>query len=660
MARKLVVEIIGDASSLERSFGSARRATNQFERESGKAFRGVASGSGAFRSLGRSIAFASGAFIGFSSAAAVIRQSVDAATEAAATQRQLEAQFKASGLSLRDYEAQIDKTTNRLSRLAGFNNDELRQSFLTAFRATRSVSVGLKIEQAAAEASRGTGKSLAATTAALSKAVEGSSGSLKRLNIILPANIKGVKILDAVMARFKGQAIAGTTAQERLNAAIHNTKEAVGAALLPAVNKLANSISMWLSKSQNQARLQRDVTLAVQDTTQAVALLAAAFKIAARFAEIYREAVKKIPKFPHFPGVDSKQVSEILKVLFVPGFGLKAAADALSGGTRAPVKPPPGLSGPVGTPGGGLAPGLTGPLAGGGAVGGTGAGVGLATRLAQIALALAKAGLTQSAADDRRLLVAEAAIVKALIARAKRLHLDLKTRTALYQQLAGIDDQITAIDQAQAAKAQAAKDKQREARQKQLDHLKSLRQDYTAATTAFTDALKGALDDARSTIGQLFAGPVLQPSADALKARLGVRIAGTRVGSLTSDLNAQVAQATQFFKDLARLRKRGASSQLVDELRQGGDIAQAHALAGASPAALRAFLKAFQARERLASRVAIQTPAVRIAAQHVTVAGSRLNADGGHVNVNVYVDGHKVPATVKTTQRRGRHAGTRG
>ncbi len=594
MARKLIVEIIGDASSLERSFSKARRSTNQFERDSNKAFRGVIAGSGAFRGLGRSIAFASGSFLGFASVTAVLKETIDQATQAAATQRQLAATFKATGTPLADYQARIDAATNSLSRLAGIEDDRLKRAFTTAFRSTRNVSQSLRIMAIAADVAAARHIKLEQATIAVTKGVTQNATALKRLGIGIPANVKGFALLTNLQRRFAGQARAGATAMDRLHAAILNTEEILGKALLPAVNQIANALSLWLSKSKNQKRLQDDVTLAIKDTTAAVKLLGDAFQVAAKFADVYRNVLGKFDKLPG-------PLKVVAKVLFAPGFGLNALANAL-GGKQHTVNAPPGLAGPVGSTGGGagLLPGLTGPV---GAAGGS-------------------------------------------------VSSGPNAATLAFQNLFKVVRKTIHDVPSDIAKTAAAADA---ARQK----IAALRLNFANARQAFHDAFQTALDDARGTIGQLFAGPVLQPSADALKARLGVRIAGTRVGSLTSDLNAQTAQATQFFKDLARLRSRGGSAQLVDELRQGGDIAQAHALAGASPAALRAFLKAFQARERLASRVAIQTPAVRIAAQHVTLAGRRLGAATG-TNVYVYVDGQRVPATVKTTQRRGRHAGTRG
>jgi hypothetical protein len=105
--RKLVVKIVGDASSVQRSFNTASRSTRQFSRDLSHAERGVLSGSGVFKSLGRSLAFASGGFLAFGSAAAFLRKSIDAAKEAQVVQRSWRRSFRTA--------ASRSRTTGRRS-----------------------------------------------------------------------------------------------------------------------------------------------------------------------------------------------------------------------------------------------------------------------------------------------------------------------------------------------------------------------------------------------------------------------------------------------------------------------------------------------------------------------------------------------------------------
>lgn len=64
MARKIEVEIVGDASSLERAFRRASNSARGFDQNIDQAGRGALAASVRFRGLGRYVAFASGAFLG--------------------------------------------------------------------------------------------------------------------------------------------------------------------------------------------------------------------------------------------------------------------------------------------------------------------------------------------------------------------------------------------------------------------------------------------------------------------------------------------------------------------------------------------------------------------------------------------------------------------
>jgi hypothetical protein len=67
-----------------------------------------------------------------------------------------------------------------------------------------------------------------------------------------------------------GQARAGTTAQERFGAVLHNTEEIIGTALLPTLNKYLNSLARWLTKMNESGRLQHDVERTTKALTTAI------------------------------------------------------------------------------------------------------------------------------------------------------------------------------------------------------------------------------------------------------------------------------------------------------------------------------------------------------------------------------------------------------
>src|SRR5262245_18593303 len=77
MARKLIVEVVGDSRSLERAFARSTRSAQKFDRTISGISRGAVGGSGIFQGLGRSVAFASASFLGGFGLVAAIRSVVD-------------------------------------------------------------------------------------------------------------------------------------------------------------------------------------------------------------------------------------------------------------------------------------------------------------------------------------------------------------------------------------------------------------------------------------------------------------------------------------------------------------------------------------------------------------------------------------------------------
>lgn len=76
MARKIAVQIVGDDSSLLASFRRSSAAAGAFNRDLGRAGRGVAAVSLGYRSLARSVAFASTAFVGTAGLTLAIKDSI--------------------------------------------------------------------------------------------------------------------------------------------------------------------------------------------------------------------------------------------------------------------------------------------------------------------------------------------------------------------------------------------------------------------------------------------------------------------------------------------------------------------------------------------------------------------------------------------------------
>ncbi len=646
--RQLYVEIIGDDRSLQRAYKRSAEGTARLNHEVGRVTRGVAAGSGVFRTLGRSLAFASGGFIAAAGAADLIRGSIQQASAAAATQKQLAAQFKASGQNLSLYRDQIDQATNAVSRLAGFEDDQLTQAFTTAFRGSQSVTTSLKIQAIAADVARGRHIDLQTAALALTKAYGGQVTALRRLGVLVPAQLKGVEALTFVQQKFAGQAAAGTTAQERFSAAFANFEEHVGTALLPTFNKLLNTATKWLGDTRNQKKVQDDLNTILGTTVTVMSDLAGGVDFVRRnWKKLNDEAGRfglnqgllDMPILPggkltlrqafnKIPGHD-QGLLEILGVHTAPG------ARAIGGNIEQPGRSPGGAGAFQATVGA--------------AIQTTRRRLGLHAQWVRSQTELAKAETTSGDADNRRVLVQQ----KKIIAAALSATTNLKKRKVLYQELGQIQDAILKIDQQAADKVAAAKKKQhdkelaqqkkiREAIQAQSDKVnsefKKMLDAQKAAAAKLKARLKAATDAVRQQIGDLFTGPVLNPTDAASKGILGVTGGGgPTIGTLTRDVVAQTAGFITRNADLARLARAGAPGALLKQLRDSGDSALIHTLATGSKAAQSRLFKAVSAQEKVIQQIA-----------HADIQARTVVVHSGNV---------RHTSVTPQSQRRGRGAG---
>jgi len=617
-ARQLYVEIIGDDRQYSRTLKTATAETAHFERQLGKATRGVAAGSGVFRTMGRSIAFASGGFLAFAGVTDLIRGSVEQANQAEAVQRKLAAQFKASGQDLGLYQQRIDQATSSVSRLAGIEDDELKQAFITAFRGSNDVTTALRIQTIAADVARGRNIDLQTATLALTKAFAGQTTGLRRLGIVIPTAVKGMAALDYVGAKFRGQAEAGTTAQERFNAAFKNMEEIIGTALLPTINDLLGQMAKWLNNPDNQRKVQH----AAEDTGKAIKTAGeATAKTAGEYVRWWNAA---------------KHLNET-----ITDFGRNLASDFTAnmvGATKAVhdlgteqirligiMNQQPLTGEDVGLRGAGARTG-TGPVAGG-----AGGKTSFQGQMNQLEVRLAEALTTVSRADDRSILVLQKHLIERWLAHTK----DWKLRRQLYQQLASVQDQITSIDDDKAQVAQDAAEKEKEAKQKERDaekkRLETHRDHIRKMRAAWQEQLakiRQATEAVRSEFGQL----PFQPTPAGI---LGVR--GQTAGGVASAYATQTKTFVGFYNSLARIGRMGAPAGLVEQLRGLGPDATGLVQGLARhPRQLRSLIRSFQEREKVTQQIA--------------------HADIQARNVVIHMAGSRAGAT-SAASRRGRQAG---
>jgi hypothetical protein len=363
VARKLIVELLLDPRQYERGLQSANTSAKKFNREMETAGRGALSGTGIFRSMGRSLAFASGGFLAFGSATKFLTDSIDAARNAAVAQRQLAAQMKAGGESFGQNRKRIEEAALAYGRF-GFTNEQVTQSLTVLDRGTGNINKSLKLEMLTADIARAKNMDLADAANVVAKVFGHQETALRRAVPGLEKNAHGWDLIREAQQKMAGQAAAGTTVSERFAATLHNTEEIIGTALLPVLNKYLTQLSKWLDQMNRSGKLQKDVNTFMKNATPIVSDLAGAVKGLADAYGTLNDVLRKLPgqKGQTLFGFLYQSLKSEIFPLGTPNEVLRKLG-LMSGAQGGPVRPPPGLQGPL--PVSQLPPGLQGPLTGG-------------------------------------------------------------------------------------------------------------------------------------------------------------------------------------------------------------------------------------------------------------------------------------------------------
>jgi len=178
--------------------------------------------------------------------------SVKAALEDQKSQRRLAVALKnTTGATSKQVKA-VEKYITKASLANGIADDELRPAFQRLTQVTKSTTKAQDLMNLALDVSAGIGKSVESVSVALSKAYGGNLAGLKKLGIGLDANtIKNKdtkKAFEELSKTYSGQAAKASESLEgkmnRLSVALGETKESIGAALLPFVERLATFMTV--------------------------------------------------------------------------------------------------------------------------------------------------------------------------------------------------------------------------------------------------------------------------------------------------------------------------------------------------------------------------------------------------------------------------------
>jgi hypothetical protein len=205
----------------------------------------------AMAGLGRGFAAAGAALagmVGIQEITRFLKDSAQAAIEDEKSMRSLARAMENVGLkaSLPEIETGID----RMSRMFGIADDQLRPAFQQLALATEDASESQRLLSIALDISAGTGRDLESVTLALAKASSGQTTALQRLGVGLDASILKSRDMDAITAelsrKFGGQAATAADTyggkMARLSVAVDEAKEAIGRGLLDALDRMTMSM----------------------------------------------------------------------------------------------------------------------------------------------------------------------------------------------------------------------------------------------------------------------------------------------------------------------------------------------------------------------------------------------------------------------------------
>lgn len=282
MAKPLKVVITGDGDKLDREL---RRASGSLDKL-GKQTR--VTGSVTSRGFAGMRVAAVGATAAFGGLALAGKKVADAAIEAEKSQARLRAQLKASGISYQAHAKEIETVIQKTSQLAGLDDEDLQDAFTNIVRVTGDVDKGLRLVGLAADFARGKQIDVAKAGEIVAKVAGGNIGVLGRYGIKVKEGASATEALGMLQQKFAGQAEAyGKTtggAVDRASVAFENLQETVGAAVAPAIEKVANRLATFVAQMQSGTGAGGRFADAMRQTFEAIKPFAQALMGVAKFA----------------------------------------------------------------------------------------------------------------------------------------------------------------------------------------------------------------------------------------------------------------------------------------------------------------------------------------------------------------------------------------
>ena len=233
-SRTLKLALLADVADFTKNIGTAGKSTQTLGDQASEFGKKAA------------LAFAAaGAAIGAFAVA-----SIKAAAQDEAGQKKLEETIRNTTNATAEQIAGIDKYITKQSIATATTDDVIRPALSRLLRSTGDLTKAQELLTLSQEIAAATGKPLEAVTNAVAKSFDGSNTALTKLGVGIDAATLKTLTFDQTQAllnkTFDGfiqnQSTTAAFKFQQLSIAINETKEQVGAALLPAVTSLTNYI----------------------------------------------------------------------------------------------------------------------------------------------------------------------------------------------------------------------------------------------------------------------------------------------------------------------------------------------------------------------------------------------------------------------------------
>ena len=217
----------------------------------------------------------------FTAVAAGLFDATKAAMQDQAAQKALARQIQRSTKATDAQIAANEEWISTQGELLGVTDDELRPALAGLVRVTGSITKAQKAASLAMNISAAKGISLESSTKALERAYGGNLNALAKiapeLKSLIKSGASAEQVFAALNEKFGGEAAAAAETTQgkfnRLKIALDETKESIGASLIPVVESALPYLQKFAAWAQDNPQTFKQIALAVGAITAAMIAL---------------------------------------------------------------------------------------------------------------------------------------------------------------------------------------------------------------------------------------------------------------------------------------------------------------------------------------------------------------------------------------------------